>query len=281
MKASIAKLGFRRAAVWMLLAPLLLSLCACDHTEPAAASAPGRSKSSASNHTPRYSYEIVHTYPHDRRAFTQGLLFLNGVLYESTGLNGQSSVRKVDLTTGKVLQETDVPAQYFAEGLAALNEKLYQLTWQQNTAFVYDLNTFNREMLFSYTGEGWGLTTDGQSLILSDGTDQIRFLDPSNFQVKRTINVREDGEPVAELNELEYVKGEIFANVWQTDHILRINPSTGEVVGDINLTGILPIADHDATTDVLNGIAYDAPTDRLLVTGKNWPKLFEIRLKPE
>jgi len=279
MKASIAIMGIRRTAAWLGLAQLLLLLAACDHTTPAPTA--GNSTNSSSARAGHYSYEIIHTYPHDRRAFTQGLIFLDGYLYESTGLNGQSSVRKVDLTTGKVLEKTDVPFQYFAEGLAALNGKLYQLTWQQNTAFVYDLNTFNRELLLSYRGEGWGLTTDGQSLIMSDGTDELRFLDPSSFQIRRTVRVRDHGEPVSELNELEFVKGEIYANVWKTDHIVRINPATGEVLGDINLTGLLAPGDRDDNTDVLNGIAYDAAGDRLFVTGKNWPKLFEIRLKPE
>ena len=280
MQAPIALTILRRAPAVLTLAPLLL-LVACDRIAPAASPAAPGAASTGSGHTAQYTYEIVHTYPHDRGAFTEGLLYLNGFLYESTGLNGQSSVRKVELTTGKVLQQADVPAQYFGEGLAALHGKLYQLTWRQNTGFVYDLETFSRDLLFSYQGEGWGLTSDGQSLIQSDGSDQIRFVDPATFQVKRAINVRENGRAVPELNELEYVKGEIYANVWQTEHILRINPTNGEVLGDINLAGILPAADRDATTDVMNGIAYDAASDRLFITGKNWPKLFEIKLKPE
>ena len=224
-------------------------------------------------------YEVVHTYPHDRQAFTQGLLYLDGALYESTGLNGHSSLRKVDLQTGKVLQKADVPVQYFAEGLAALDGKLYQLTWQDKTAFVYDLKTFKLETNFSYPYEGWGLTTDGRQLILSDGTDLIRFINPADFAVGKTIQVREHGLAVVNLNELEYIKGEIFANVWQTDDIVRINRDTGEVTGRISFAGLLDPADRDSTTDVLNGIAYDAAGDRLFITGKFWPKLFEIRLK--
>ena len=224
-------------------------------------------------------YEIVHTYPHDPAAFTQGLLFLNGVLYESTGQYGQSSLRKVELPTGKVLQQTNVPSLYFAEGLAELDGKLYQLTWREKTAFVYDLNTFTLEKQFFYPFEGWGLTTDGHSLILSDGTDQIRFIDPANFTAQRTIHVKDHGRPVAELNELEYIKGEIFANIWQTDDIVRINPATGEVIERINFAGLLKPQER-ASADVLNGIAYDAAGDRFFITGKYWPKLFEIRLKP-
>ena len=223
-------------------------------------------------------YEIVHTYPHDRGAFTQGLLYLDGALYESTGLNGRSSLRKVDLETGKVLQKVDVAPQFFAEGLAELDGKLYQLTWQEHRAFVYDLKTFALDTEFSYPYEGWGLTTDGKELILSDVTDQIRFINPANFKTVRTIFVRENGLAVANLNELEYVKGEIFANIWQTNDIVRINPATGEVTGKISFTGLLKPEDRDSTTDVMNGIAYDAVGDRLFITGKCWPKLFEIRL---
>jgi glutaminyl-peptide cyclotransferase len=229
--------------------------------------------------SPAEQYEVVHTYPHDRGAFTQGLLYLDGALYESTGLNGRSSVRKVELETGKVLQKVDVPPAYFAEGLAELNGKLYQLTWTNHTAFVYDLKTFEHETNFLYVYEGWGLTTDGKSLILSDGTDQLRFINPSDFSVERTIEVRENGLAEFNLNELEYIKGEIFANVWQTDDILRIDPATGNVLGRINFAGLLKPEDRDATTDVLNGIAYDATGDRIFITGKCWPKLFEVRLK--
>jgi glutamine cyclotransferase len=179
------------------------------------------------------------------------------------------------------LQQVAVAPEYFAEGLAALHGKLYQLSWQNQAGFVYDQETFHREQKFSYAGEGWGLTTDGQSLILSDGTDRIRYLDPVTFVVKRSINVSDYGRPVIRLNELEYVKGEIFANVWQTDFVLRINPATGVVTGWIDFGGLLSPADRDASTDVLNGIAWDAAGDRLFVTGKFWPKLFEVRLEPK
>jgi glutaminyl-peptide cyclotransferase len=226
-----------------------------------------------------YTYEVANVWPHQRSAFTQGLVFLDGVLLESTGLNGESSLRRVELKTGDVLQRAEVPAQYFAEGLAALNGKLFQLTWQNHKGFVYDLKSFRLEREFTYPGEGWGLTTDGRRLIMSDGTDQIRFLDPSTLEEQGRIGVTARGQPVNRLNELEYIKGEIFANVWGTDYVVRIDPATGRVVGVIDFAGLLPAQERDETTDVLNGIAYDAAGDRLFVTGKRWPKLFEVRLK--
>jgi glutamine cyclotransferase len=228
-----------------------------------------------------YSYEVVHVWPHDRKAFAQGLVFWNGVLLESTGLNGESTLRKVDLQTGKVLKQVEVPARYFAEGLAVLGSNIFQLTWQNEKGFVYDLQSFQLQGEFTYTGEGWGLTTDGQWLIMSDGTHQIRFIDPVTFAVQRTISVFHQGQPVRGLNELEYVKGEIWANVWQTDFIVRVDPATGKILGIVNFTGLLSPQDRDATTDVMNGIAYDPAGDRLFVTGKRWPKLFEVRLKPK
>ncbi len=224
-----------------------------------------------------YTYEVVNTYPHDSAAFTQGLVFYQGALYESTGLNGASSLRKVELETGRVLKKLDIPAQYFAEGLVLFNGRLLQLTWQNQIGFVYDQESFQQLNTFHYTGEGWGFAHDGHSLILSDGTSQIRFLDPNNFQVQRSINVTDRGRDVVRLNELEYVNGEIFANIWFTDRIARINPQTGAVNGWIDLAGLL--SPQDSSADVLNGIAYDAATNRLFVTGKLWPKLFEIRLK--
>jgi len=231
--------------------------------------------------TPVYTYAVVNSWPHDRSAFTQGLVYFNGVILESAGLYGHSNLRRMELDTGRVLQQVAVPPEIFAEGLALLNDKLYQLTWRNQKGFVYDRKTFQLEKEFSYQGEGWGLTTDGQSLILSDGTDRIRFLDPATFAVNRSISVSDHDRPVPLLNELEYVKGEIFANVWQTDFIVRVNPTNGVVTGWIDLGGLLSPADRDATTDVLNGIAYDAAGDRLFVTGKRWPKLFEVRLKPK
>lgn len=251
---------------------ILLELVGCGRTAPPKPPEPAEK-------IPTYTYEVVNTFPHQRNAFTQGLVFLDGALLESTGLNGQSSLRRVDLQTGNVLQRAEVPSEYFAEGLAALNGKLYQLTWQNRKGFIYDLHSFKLEGEFTYEGEGWGLTTDGHWLIMSDGTDQIRFLDPATFKENRRITVMANGQPVDRLNELEYVKGEIFANVWGTDFVVRIDPATGHVVGVINFAGLLAPEDRDKDTDVLNGIAYDPATDRLFITGKRWPKLFEVRLK--
>jgi glutamine cyclotransferase len=186
----------------------------------------------------------------------------------------------VDLKTGAVLQRTNLPARYFGEGLAELDGKLYQLTWREHIGFVYDLKTFNLERQFTNPYEGWGLTTDGKSLIMSDGSDQVRFIDPATWTVQRTINVRENGVAVANVNELEYIKGRIYANVWRTDRIIVIDPASGDVLRDYDLSGLLPDTDRGPNTDVLNGIAYDPDGDHLYVTGKMWPKLFEVRLKP-
>lgn len=242
---------------------------------------PGGQSAAATPEPTQYSYEVVRTLPHDRGAFTQGLLCLDGQFLESTGLNGQSSLRKVERASGRVLQQVAVPAEYFAEGLAVLGGKAYQLTWQSHKGFVYDLESLRLAGEFAYAGEGWGLTSDGQQLILSDGTDQIRFLEAGSFAVKRTIHVRFRGHPVDRLNELEYVKGTILANVWGTDYVVQIDPRTGDIGGVIDFSGLLTPADRTPATDVLNGIAYDAGTDQLYVTGKRWPKLFEVRLKPK
>ncbi len=228
---------------------------------------------------PVYGYEIVNTFPHDPLAFTQGLIFQDGSLLESTGQNGKSSLRRVELKTGKVLQKADVPGLYFAEGMTLFNGKIYQLTWQNHKGFIYDPTTFEKQGEFRYDGEGWGLTHDAESLILSDGTYQIRFLDPQTFEVKKTISVYGHGKPLEEINELEYVKGEIYANIWHEDRIARIDPQTGKIVGWIDLAGLLPAGEVTSEEAVLNGIAYDETGDRLFVTGKLWPKLFEIRLK--
>ena len=227
---------------------------------------------------PIYGYEVVHVWPHDSRAFTQGLVFHDGKLLESTGQEGSSSLRRVDLETGKVLQKVDVPAPYFAEGITLLKGKIYQLTWQHQLGLIYDAGTLKKIGQFNYQGEGWGLTNDGQSLILSDGTHRLRFLDPDNFQVRKTISVLDGTRAILELNELEYVQGEIYANIWHADRIARIDPQTGRVVGWIDLTGILARGEVQDEEAVLNGIAYDETNGRLFVTGKLWPKLFEIRL---
>ena len=228
---------------------------------------------------PADSYTVVHTYPHDPHAFTQGLIYVDGHLYESTGLNGRSSLRLVDLTSGDVLQKHDLPADYFGEGLTDWNSTLIQLTWISHKALVYDRFSFALQRTFDYEGEGWGLTHDATQLIMSDGTSLLRFLDPKTFRVIRRLKVVDaDGRPVESLNELEYIHGEIYANVWQTDDIVRISPRTGKVLGRIDLSGIIDkreLREHGA---VLNGIAYDAAGNRLFVTGKLWPKLFEIKV---
>lgn len=227
---------------------------------------------------PEYTYEVVHAYPHDPMAFTQGLFYLNGILFEGTGLEGQSSIRKVKLETGEVLQKRDVPEQYFGEGIVNWNDRLLELTWKAQSGFIYDLNSFAPRSEFPYPGEGWGLTQDGTRIIMSDGTADLRFWDPETLKETGRITVTDENGPVKELNELEWVKGEIYANVWQTDRIARINPANGKVTGWINLTGLLPPSERTEMTDVLNGIAYDAAGDRLFVTGKRWPKLYEIKL---
>jgi glutamine cyclotransferase len=228
--------------------------------------------------TPVSSYRVVNTFPHDPQSYTQGLIFRDGVLFESAGRYGQSSLRKVKLETGEVLQQVRVDSQYFAEGLSEWSGKLIQLTWQHQIGFVYDLPTFTLQRTFRYAGEGWGLTHDGRRLILSDGSDTLRFLDPVTFEVLGRITVRDGTVPVEKLNELEYIRGEIYANVYETDRIARISPSSGRVVGWIDLKGLLSPVYRLPSEAVLNGIAYDAKQDRLFVTGKWWPKLFEIKL---
>ncbi|MEZ5345486.1 MAG: glutaminyl-peptide cyclotransferase [Pyrinomonadaceae bacterium] len=233
-------------------------------------------------------FEVVREFKHDKNAFTQGLLFHDGFLYESTGQYGESSLRKVELQTGKVLQMHKVAKDYFAEGITLLNGKIYQLTWQSSLGFVYDLADFKLIKEFRYSGEGWGLTNDGKSLILSDGTHVIRFLNPETFDVERTIVVmNDDGNPLMRLNELEYVKGEIWANIWQSELIgkpniiARIDPASGKLLGWINLDKISPADSGSNYENSLNGIAYDAKDDRIFVTGKNWSKLFEIKVEAE
>ena len=227
---------------------------------------------------PVYGYEVVNVYPHDREAFTQGLLFRDGVLYESTGLNGRSSLRKVQLETGKVLQQISVEQRYFAEGLTDWGARLVQLTWNTNVGFVYDFASFKRLQTFSYTGEGWGLARDDRQIIMSDGTATLRFLDPQTFAVMRQVQVTDSGAPVRDLNELEFIDGQVYANVWLTDRIAMIAPDSGRVAGWINLAGLMArgAVSGDA---VLNGIAYDAQRKRIFVPGKLWPSLFEVRIR--
>lgn len=230
-----------------------------------------------------YTYKVIHTYPHDKTAFTQGLIFRDGALFESAGQFGESNVRKVELATGRVLLKTPVDKKYFAEGLTEWQGALLQLTWKDGLGFVYDKATLKFRQTFRYNGEGWGLTHDGKRLILSDGDARsgLRFLDPVSFVETGRVVVKDQGSPVADLNELEFVNGEVFANVWHTDRIARINPSTGDVTGWIDLKGLLTPAERTNPEAVLNGIAFDAATNRLFVTGKLWPKLFEIQLVPK
>jgi len=230
---------------------------------------------------PVYGYKVVRRFPHDPRAFTEGLFYQDGFLYESTGEQGESSVRKVELATGKVLQQANLPAQYFGEGIVAWNGRLMQLTWRSGVGVVRDLASFNALDSFHYPGEGWALTHDEQHIYMSDGTATIRVLDPNSLVQIDSIHVTADGQPVQNINELEWVKGQIYANIWMTDRIARIDPKSGKVVGWIDLTGIFDYRQlPDPTDDVPNGIAYDAQRDRLFVTGKRWPTLFEISLTP-
>jgi glutaminyl-peptide cyclotransferase len=222
------------------------------------------------------SYKVLNVYPHDRTAYTQGLVFREGFLYESTGLNGQSTLRKVELETGEVVQQHRLDPKHFGEGLAAWKGRLVQLTWQSKIAFVYDLTTFTPQRTFSYQGEGWGLTDDGRHFVLSDGSDQLRFLDPETFREVRRVSVKDGSAAVRDLNELEFVRGEIYANVWHSDRIARISPQTGQVTGWVDLRGLMATGYRLDPEAVLNGIAYDAATGRLFVTGKLWPRLFEI-----
>jgi glutaminyl-peptide cyclotransferase len=235
----------------------------------------------AADAPPEYGYKIVHTYAHDPKAFTQGLFFLDGYLYESTGLKGQSSIRKVRLDTGEVLQRRPLASAYFGEGIVNWKGRLIALTYTTQVGFVFDLATFEPLQQFSYPGEGWGLTHDGKRIIMSDGTAELRFWSPDTLKETGRLKVTDRGVPVERLNELEWVRGEIYANVWQTNRIARIDPGSGKVVGWIDLTGLLSGIYRLQTDDVLNGIAYDAAGDRLFVTGKNWPRLFEIRLTPK
>ena len=226
-----------------------------------------------------YNYEIVNTYPHDPSAYTQGLIYRDGYLFESTGLHGGSSLRKVRLKTGEVVKRKTINSDYFGEGLTDWGDQLVQLTWRSNTGFVYDALTFELKKTFKYPGEGWGLTRDNDRLIMSDGTSSLRFLDPETMKETGRLEVIDNGFPVSMLNELEMVRGQIFANVYNTEEIVIISPQSGHVAGRISLVGLLEKFKVSKEVDVLNGIAYDPERDRLFVTGKCWPKLFEIRLK--
>ena len=257
------------------LVPTLVVLGASFMTAHGIGFSPAQRRTEA----PVSSYRVVKIYPHDRTSFTQGLVYLGGALYEGTGLTGKSVIRKVRLENGEVLQQFTMDPRYFGEGIAVFGKRLFQLTYQTEIGFVYDLATLQPQKTFRYTGEGWGLTHDGTRLIMSDGSSSLRFLDPKTLQETGRLPVRDGSVLVKNLNELEVVKGEILANVWQTNRIARISPRTGAVVGWIDLGGLLDPHDR-AGVDVLNGIAYDAAGDRLFVTGKLWPKLFEIKVVP-
>jgi glutamine cyclotransferase len=233
-----------------------------------------------------YSYEIINTFKHDSKAFTEGLFFHNGFLYESTGLYGSSDLRKVDIESGKTLQKVNLPSNSFGEGITLFNDKIYQLTYEENICRVFDANTFQKIKEFKYTGEGWGLTHDDKNLIMSDGTHIIRYINPETFQTERTITVfDENGKPLMNINELELIKGELWANIWHSEnigkpnHIARIEPITGKLLGWINLDGISPEDTEGQPENTLNGIAFDKEDERLFVTGKNWKRLFEIKIK--
>lgn len=240
-----------------------------------------------SSSVPVYTYEVVNTFKHDPNAFTEGLFFYNGFLYEST----KSDLRKIELETGKILQQTKLAKEDFGEGTTILNGKIYQLTWQSEKGFVYDADTFKLLREFTYQGDGWGLTNDGKNLFMTDSTHVIRVIDPETFQTIRTLVVlREDGKPLLQINELEYIKGEIWANVWHSEdpnilgkenYIARIDPNSGKLLGWIDLGGISPEDVRRGDENTLNGIAYDAQKDRIFVTGKNWKNLFEIKVKPK
>lgn len=243
----------------------------------ACAPAPASSIATQRRPAPVQSYKIVATFPHDPSSFTQGLVFADGQMYESTGLQGESTLRRVDITTGQTLQRIDVPAEYFAEGLALVGDELLQLTWQHRLGFVYDRKTFKQKRTFSYKTEGWGIAYDGTSqLVMSDGSDTLTFLNPKTFAPGKTLRVLEAGKPISNLNELEWIEGEIWANVWLTDRIARISPNTGEVNAWIDLSTLYPRSQRTPPADVMNGIAYDKAARRIYITGKKWPKLYQI-----
>jgi glutamine cyclotransferase len=232
----------------------------------------------AGQNAPVRSYKVIATYPHDPKAFTEGLQYINGVLYEGTGLNGSSSIRKVDLTTGAILKVRPISDFYFGEGITVLGNRLYELTYKNGAAFVYDAATFQTLDTLHYPGEGWALTYDGKRLIMSDGSSALRFLEPATFRELGRLPVRDGVTPITNLNELEFIDGEIWANIWQTDRVARIDPRSGQVNSWVDFRGLLKQSDRTPETDVLNGIAYDAQRKRIFVTGKRWPKLFQIQV---
>ncbi len=261
MKIHLVQLAFSL----LLTAPLLLA-----QSSPRTAGKPAE-----------YTFKVVKIYPHDSQAFTQGLVYHDGFLYEGTGLNGRSSLRKVNLETGEVVKQVDLSPEFFGEGITLYKNEVVQITWQSHVGFVYSLEDFHLLRRFTYSGEGWGLATHGNEILMSDGSPEIRVLDAQTFDERRRIKVHDGAAPVTELNELEFVEGEIFANVWHTDRIARISPATGRVLGWIDLKGILSPIYRAGPDAVLNGIAYDAQHKRLFVTGKLWPSIFEIQIVPK
>lgn len=273
----------------LIVATVFFISCGGNPTIPPNKNTTNTNANKVTSALPISGYEVVNTYKHDPNAFTEGLFFYNGFLYESTGLDGKSDLRKVELDTGKVVQKIDLPKTSFGEGISLLNGKIYQLTYQEGVCRVFDAETFKQLKEFKYQGEGWGFTNDGKNLIMTDSTHIIRFIDPETFQTVRTISVfKESGQPLIQVNELEYIKGELWANIWHSEdpkilgkpnYIVRIDPSNGKVLGWINLDGISPDDVKADSENTLNGIAYDEKNDRIFVTGKNWKKLFEIKLK--
>lgn len=230
------------------------------------------------NSTPILQYEIINSFPHDPKAFTQGLVWENGFLYEGTGLYGRSSLRKLDLETGEILQQYNLPDDFFGEGITIFEDRIYQVTWKEKIGFIYDLNTFQLLGTFSYPHEGWGITHNGEYLIISDGTPILHFLEPSTLEEAKQVQVYENQIPINRINELEYIQGKIYANIWQTDRIAIIEPESGKITAWLDLSGILDPTDVNQKIDVLNGIGYDSENDRLFVTGKLWPKIFQIKM---
>jgi len=246
---------------------------------PAKASSPASPAAAATDEPARLKVSVLSVRPHDRQAYTQGLLIEGGALYESTGLYGQSSLRQLDPKTGEVKRRLNLPQSFFAEGIALVGDKLVQLTWQEGSAFVYSLAGFERTAEHRYRGEGWGLCYDGRRLVMSDGSDQLTFRDPQTFAILGNVRVTLAGDPIHQLNELECVEGAVYANVWQTNDILRIDPSTGKVTAVIDASGLLSASEQD-NAEVLNGIAYDPAAGTFLITGKLWPKMFEVKFVP-
>jgi glutamine cyclotransferase len=272
---NLAPLAFAAAVTWREMLSLTRSLRSLVFLV-AVANVGCASASSA----PVESYTVVAKYPHSTSSYTEGFFYLDGLFYEGTGLEGHSQLLAVQPATGEPRQHIDLPPQYFGEGIVDWGSTIYEWTWKSHVCFAYDRFTLRVVKQFSYEGEGWGMTRSATELITSDGSDTLRFRDPANFKVKREIVVRDGGKRIDQLNELEYVKGEIYANVWHSDRIARISPRDGHVLGWIDLTGILPDGQKINAESVLNGIAYDSQHDRLFVTGKQWPTIFEIRIKP-